>query len=415
MHSLHLGLVAATRRLKTGSLPVAATNVLILLCGMSSGILVSRALGPDGRGEYVAWHALAAVAGSAAFVGCPQLVVLLGRAGWRVGRSELLAAVAAATCLASIVTTVALYRSASVAVLIGGILVVASTQLGSLGPSLAQREGRMAWDFNAARMMPQLGGLLAVAILALTPSRSSATWLVIVASFQAVGTLWWVWRHAPSGCSDITQSVRRLAGGAVKLGPFTWISLLQYKGDIVLAGLLLPASVVGYYAVGLSAQAAVFAIGSAGGMHWFSSTDDMARNFRREITKSLGLATLAGLALATTAPFWVPTLYGPAFAPAIPLVALLCAVGVLQTADYFVTHEGLLGGVGPRIALLRLPGVLLLLATAFLTADAAAARYVLAVAAGVSFAVSGLLIHLFAQRSRQCHLPTAAVLLSDGR
>lgn len=393
---------ATVGRAKTGSLPIAVTNVVLLCSGVVTGVGVSRALGPEGRGEYVAWQALAAVFALTGFVGCPQSVVLLGREGLRVGRVELSAVVAGAAVVGTMLSAIALAAlgDGSIVVLVGVVLVVVSTLFGSLGSSLAQRDGRMTWDFNAARVVPQVAALLAVGVLVLSQSRSSAVWLLFVALCQSAGSFWWFWRHAPGHSPDPHESTRRLARNGLKLGPFTWVSLLQYRGDIVLAGLLLPRSTVAYYAIGLSAEAAVFAVGSAGGMRWFAADNREGRSLVRELGLAVALAVAVALAFALAAPLWVPFLYGEQFAPAVPLVALLSFVGVLQTADYFLVHEGLLRGIGARMALLRLPGVTLLLVVGLFTAKMDQAPYLLALGAGFSFAVSGFVIHFAARRAR---------------
>jgi O-antigen/teichoic acid export membrane protein len=395
-------------RFKAGSLPIASTNLLILGSGLLTGVAVARALGPEGRGDYVAWQAVAAVSALTAFVGCPQSIVLLGRQGLSIGRTEAAAAATMAGTLGSTLAVVAVWSTdePSLLAVIGVVFVVVSTLLGSLAQSFAQRDRLMTWHFNAGRLVPQVSALIAISFLVISPLTSSAVWLLVVALSQTIGISLWLWSYPRVAGEKATHTLRPFLSSAIRLGPLTWISLLQYKGDILLAGLLLPRSTVGYYAVGLSAQAAVFAAGSAGGMRWFAYRGGRETSLAKELGRSALLAAGVALLLAVAAPVWVPFLYGEEFAPAVPIVALLCAAGVLQVVDYFLAHEGLLEGIGSRIAALRLPGIAALLLLGILARRSDWAPYALAFATGLSFAISAAVIHITTISSRHTRRPS---------
>ena len=62
--------------------------------------------------------------------------------------------------------------------------------------------------------------------------------------------------------------------------------------------------------------------------------------------------------LAALSALWVPVVYGREFAPAIPLVTLLCLAGIVQSVDYLLVHEVLRTRDARTLLRCRLPGLL---------------------------------------------------------
>jgi len=76
----------------------------------------------------------------------------------------------------------------------------------------------------------------------------------------------------------------------------------------------------------------------------------------------VAIALLLAVPLAATTPLWLPVVYGHAFTPAVPVVMVLCVVGVAQSVDYLLAHDALKSGRGARAVLYRLPAVAALVA-----------------------------------------------------
>jgi O-antigen/teichoic acid export membrane protein len=340
------------------------TNATLLLVGLLTSAALSRLLGPEGRGLYVTWQAWASALAIAAAVGLPQVVVL--DAG-RVGRHRLrdLLAPLAVTGVLGVVAAVGaglLFLDAGAA-LLGVVLVVAVTQLAAVAAGEAQRAGRMTGAFNVVRLAPPAAAVLAIGVLATTEGRSPAVWLAGVSAAQVgvlVLALYWVTRPVENGPSGPVAGTRML-GAAARLAPTTWVTMLQYRADLLAVAVLFPPSVVGFYAVGVAAQTAVAAAGQVGGQHWFARSRTAGpRSLRRELVGTAALSVAVAAVVGVSAPWWIPAVYGAAFAPALPLVAGMCLVAVVQSVDYLLAHEVMLSGRGTRIAVYRAPGIALL-------------------------------------------------------
>lgn len=353
----------ARLRLGAGRLATLLTNLVLLLSGLLSSVLISRALGPAGRGEYTTWQTWAGTAAILAIGGLPQVLVLdtmtVGRR-W-LGQTFTLLAATLTTGLIVVVGIAAVLRPGA-AVFVAAILVVAANQFAAVGAAEAQRRGRMVGEFNLVRMAPQVAALLAMGALLLRGSSSSTTWLLAVAGAQTVGTAIWVvvtagWRRS------YYASSRRTLLQAAKLIPGNCATMLQYRYDLLVLAAVLPAEQVGFYAVGGAAQSAVLAAGQACGMHWFAKQrrDHPGRRtaLKRELWRVTAVSLVMAVLLAATSTAWVAHFYGGAFVPAVPTVVVLCGVGVLQSLDYLLAHECLMAGLGGRIARYRMPSLAL--------------------------------------------------------
>jgi hypothetical protein len=347
-----------------GRLHTAAGNVVLLLAGTGSSVLISRSLAPDGRGQYVTWQAVGAAIGVLTIGVMPQALVLDRRT---VGRH----------CLRSVYPTVAAAFGAGVLLLVpvtvragldlqvalGALVAMVANQIASIGPAEAQRAGRMGLEFSGARLVPQLVALAAIGLLLFVDDGVVGHWLLVIGGAQALAALAWsvavLWR-APADDGLAGGEIRR---AAVRLLPFNVATQIQYRFDLLAVALLFPSRVVAFYAIGSAALAAVSAVGQAGGMTWFSrSNRESAGAFRIELVRTVLLTLGPAVAIAGLSGVWVSRLYGHAFAPAAMLVAVLCMAGVAQSADYLLAHELVRTRNGGQLLLCRLPSLVVLTA-----------------------------------------------------
>jgi hypothetical protein len=351
-------------RISAGRVPTLLTNVGLLASGVGSSAIISRSLGPVARGEYVAWQTWAASAAILALGGVPQSLVL-GQSTLERHKLMDVALILAATlvCACPLVLGLVMTFSLDWLVVAGAVLVAMATQLGAIGAAEAQRIGHMGVEFNVARIVPQVASLVAMAGLLCSGSSSAVSWLLVIGGCQTLATMLWVasrTRRGRSSASTVRATLRR----SFRIAPGNWVTLLQYRLDILLVAALYQKEIVAYYAIGAAAQSAVLAVGQSTGMYWFSRRTaggtDRQRRLRAELIKTAAIALVAAVPIAATSGFWVGQVYGEAFLPALPIVAVLCCVGVVQSLDYLLAHECLMSGPGTRTVLWRLPSLLVM-------------------------------------------------------
>lgn len=386
------------------------TNGGLLASGILTSILVSRMLGPTGRGHYVTWQTWAATIGVFALGGLPQVLVL---DDWTPGRHkprELLAPLAMTVGAAlAVLAGLSAFLRPDWIVFTAGVLVVLANQFGSLGASEAQRMGRMGIEFNLARIVPQAASLLAMGGLLVLRSGSYPAWLTGVAVCQAGATALWLWYRCDRGARP-PVSARPTVTDSVRLAPGSWVTLLQYRFDLLAVTALFRPEIVAFYATGLAASGAVLAAGQSRGMHWFSrqggSFTSRHGALRRELRRTAGIALAVAAPLALLGRLWVAGAYGSAFLPAVPIVAVLCGVGVIQSVDYLLAHECLIVGLGGRVLLFRLPSIAAVAAGFGLASAQHWPTAAIAVVPGAGYALSSA-VFLVAIRSRRAVTPPA--------
>jgi O-antigen/teichoic acid export membrane protein len=393
--------VSLAKVLFSGRGATLATNLALLCSGVASSVLVSRTLAPAGRGEYVTWQAWGATIAIVAIGGLPQVLVLDPRAAGRHTAREILPALLATAGLgAAAVGILAFVRHPGAALVIGTLLALATNQLATIGPSEAQRMGNMGFEFNAARLTPQVAALIAMGVLLYSGAGSAAAWLIVVSALQAAAALAWIVgtagrrthllrrgrRAGPAHAAPPAPAVALLRDALV-LAPANWATQVQYRLDILAVATLFPPATVAYYAIGAAAQSAVLAAGQAGGMYWFARRPGSA-SLRVELGKTVAIALLLAVPLAATTPLWLPVVYGHAFIPAVPVVMVLCVVGVAQSVDYLLAHDALKSGRGARAVLYRLPALAALVALYGTAARSGWSLTALALVPGAGFLLS---------------------------
>lgn len=347
-------------------LPTVLTNGALLVAGVITSVMSSRALGPGGRGEYVTWQAWAAAVGVFALCGLPQVMVLDKQTAGRHRFAELAPSLSATGVFAAITLGgLLLITRPGWIVALAALLIVATNQLAAVAAAEAQHTGRMTVEFNAARLVPQLAAIAAMAALVAARFSSPTAWLILVGGAQAAAMIAWILGATARGASR-PGTTRRLMRESIRLGVGNWVTLAQYRLDLLAVAAIFPPRDVAFYATGVAAQSAVLAAGQASGMHWFARRGADFHNrhqqLRRELAKTLGMGLVIAAPLAASSFVWVRLFYGSDFARSVPVVMVLCGVGVIQSLDYLFSHECFMLGRGDQVALYRIPALLLLLA-----------------------------------------------------
>jgi O-antigen/teichoic acid export membrane protein len=356
--------VSPSLLLRVGRLPTTLSNGALLLGGLVSSVMSSRALGPGGRGEYVTWQTWITTIGILALGGLPQAMVLDRRTANR-HRFGDLALPLLSTCAAAgaILGVLLLVKRPDWRIDLAVLLGVLETQLAGVAIAEAQRMGRMATEFNIVRLLEPASAVAAMVALLAARTTDPAAWVLAVCGTQAGVLIAWMALANKRGQGS-PGTDRRLVRETLHLAPGNWVTLVQYRLELVAITAIFPPQIVAFYAIALAAQAAVTAVGDASGMHWFARRgaefDNRRPQLRGEVLKTAGLTLASAVVIAAVSELTLNFIYGRDYLPALPIVAVLCGVGVIRSVDYLLNKECLMLGAGRRVGLYRLPALVAL-------------------------------------------------------
>ncbi len=339
---------AGMARRLNGTSVAMVTNGAVLLLGLGTSVVSARSLGPEGRGEYFALQAVAAVVALMGSFGLPQAIVTLGGSS-RHG-TRLLIACHTLVVAAVFLGVYGLLAHALGTTFLGGWLApmggaafaAASAASGDLTAS-AQLRGQMLIRFNAVRLFPLLAGFATCLLLAVSSNRRASDWLILIGAAQLVAVIPTLATEPDRGRPD-RQQVRRLARECARVYPAALLSQVTYKLDVLLVSLLLPSASVGYYSVASAAGSSVASLGNAYGMMLFSDGHWSRQATLRRASKAVGGTAAIAVPAAIVAPWVVETIYGSAFSGASTAAQILILAAVPQAADYLLIHAHLLSG-----------------------------------------------------------------------
>lgn len=323
------------------TLYISGANVVVVGLGALTSILVARALGPEGRGDYVTWQVWSLTLASIGSLGLPQAVVTLQLLPKRVTPRAIAPAVLSSVLLGTAAALLALVvlKAPHAALLAGGLLAT-STSLNGVLAGLAQRAGALGAEFNLIRLGPPIAGFAAVVFNLSTLSPNPATLLASVGGAQCafavlmIAVVEYRYRRVPR------QPWRLLLRESLAMAPIAWVTLLQYRADLLLVSLLFSSSSTAFYAIGASSQAAVFAAGQSTGMQWFGRGRTMS--VRGALRSTVLICGVAALPFVLFPGPLVRLLYGEGFAPAAGPTAILALGALPQSFDYLLTHAAMI-------------------------------------------------------------------------
>jgi O-antigen/teichoic acid export membrane protein len=310
--------------------------LFVYAAALVAGMLLSRGLGPVGRGELAAvvlWGSLAFDIGA---LGTPNAVAYFaaaagpgrpnpGLAIMRLGY-PILSGVAVAVFFVLVIGSGDAVKPSGSVIAITVVWIPLLFAFGLLTRN-AQGHGRMTL-FNTARLISGVGAPLGIAVLAaaaaLTVQSAMVTYALALAGAVAVVLL----RNRADASADRTMQVERKTRKRFwNYSLWSAASILAVKGnrsfDLLLLSLLGAAADLGWYTVAATSALTVAIIGESLGMHAFErvarepQTKARYALVRRYLGATLGLSVAVGAAFWVLAPWLVPLVYGSDFVPSV--------------------------------------------------------------------------------------------------
>ncbi len=336
-----------------------ATNVLLAMVGLFTGVLAARLLGPTGRGELAAIQMWPSFIATMAMLGLPEALVYFcarepDRAGRYLGSAVTLALVSSLpfTTAGYFLVPVLLAAQPAEVVAVSRwyfLLVPLFALVGLPYHPLRGRQDFVRW--NALRLLPSLGWVL-VLVLAWTLGLAKPRWLA-GAYLVMLATLF----------LPVMSVVRDRIPGPYRPGVREWVCLVQfglpsfasglpqmlnYRLDQMVIAAFLPASALGLYVVATSwgniAAPLLSAIGSvvfprvAGEREGLKRAHVLGQAIRVTVLVSL----MVGTCLLLVTPCGLPWLFGAKFREAVSAALILVMAGSVWGLNQ-VMEEGLRG------------------------------------------------------------------------
>ncbi len=344
------------------------SSVLVTVLTFVSGVLIARALGPEGRGDY---GAVLLVASTAAALGClsffdASVVHLQRRGGSAVAMLPTMIAVALAiTVLSSGAMMLALplfdlrLTEVSTVFLATVCFLIIATQMLIQCFSSLERSQLNFWMINVERVgAPAVFSLLVVAVWLFAGAKLSATVAItlFVASKLPV-VLTWLFRYRKHLTGRMSWGFAKdsfLTG--VRFHVAMMLEVVAAQLDRLIAVAAWPKDLLGQYFVAFSAVGAGYAVVTTamntvllpylGGL----SADDRPRRLSQIIRLTLLVTAATVLIGWLIVPRALPLLYGAAYAPAVNLsLWLLLALSILPLRSIVLETGRSLGKGRPAI------------------------------------------------------------------
>ena len=343
-------------------------NVLIAAAGLATGAAVARMLGPEGRGELAAiqlWPTFLATVG---MLGMPEaLVYFSARDPARASRETASAvALGLAGCIVLMITgyfampmLLSSQDLTTVAASRWYLLIGVGYALAAIPQTVLRGTGDFAW-WNGLRFV------------------STAVWAA------AIGAAWWSGRMTAEYLAAanlvlmLALGIPATALGVLRriAGPFVpdvsmWRPMLRFgvpsaltsvpytlnlRLDQMLMAALLPAAMLGLYAVAVVWSMALSPLFSAVAVVFFPHVASVperraqVRSFVAVARLACGLTVAAGLGGAAVTPWMLPAIFGEAFEPALDAAIILMFGSALLGLNQ-VLEEGLRGLGAPSAVL----------------------------------------------------------------
>jgi O-antigen/teichoic acid export membrane protein len=313
----------------------------VAFLSLGNVLIVSRALGPSGRGEFAFITAIAYLTSSVAMFGIQEANVNLASAGSRVRRSLATNSVVFAVLLGCAgIVAVAILVAFAPGVVEGADRMLLWLALGCL-PLLILNvylsfllQGtygfsvtNLAWFLTAVINLCVNGTLAALGVLSV--GSALATWL----GGQAVATglqIWYVARRSSGFGRPRLDLARRSLGFGARSHPGRIMLLANYRLDVWILGALAGVHEVGLYSVAVALAEALFLLPTALSAVQRpdlvrASPADAVRLASRIFRASALLTGLSAVALVVTAPIFVRLLFGENFAGSVDDLRVLVA------------------------------------------------------------------------------------------
>lgn len=326
------------RSVATDSVGILALRVLLYAATFLTGIIVSRALGPTGRGEYYLPFLGATALVTVGNLGVDKgALMLFGDRGyglgalWRVSRrvGRVSGVIGALLLVASPWLLPSVYAGAPILLLLIAAATVPLQIETVLGSALLTMSGRVFVQFRGAIMSVLVQTTL---LLGLWASAGLTPAIVLVTGLAGAAVYWWI---IVAGCREFERDalpagwIREIMQTSLPLHASTMLLWMHLRIDMFMVSAMAGATMLGIYSLAVTlsetVQMATDSVGIALSPRQAATTvRDAAQLALTGARVNLVVGGLTAVAWLAAGPFAVPLLFGKAFSGTVlPLVVLL--------------------------------------------------------------------------------------------
>lgn len=357
-----MGPVTGKKLLADGA-QVLVVRAMTLVGTAGVSILVSRMLGPDGRGTYVIPGIVASFiatmfAGLSTSVSSTMLKEKAGRGALRAG---LLAAIplVAVGSLGAVAFTIGMHDEWAAPYAAAALPFMALAAIVN-GYGYGVGNVRAVAAFSMASPVVTLGCLAAgLFLIGASPRVAIPMWFAAnaVIGIAGISVVIWSARKLPY----VGVSTWPFFTYTIRVGVTGLISMLNYRVDLYIVAALTPHRELGFYTTAISAAETLLVASQVAAMvtvpHIGSlSQEEAAELAARCVRNNFIFVGLCGLFAILVAPFAVDLLYGNAFMPAVTPLRILILGVIPWSAAGMISSYYTLNGRRPQIALATAAG-----------------------------------------------------------
>ena len=346
------------RQLFSDGVQVLAARVLSVAGTAGVSILVSRALGPDGRGTYVV-PGIAVALATTVFAGLSTAIassMLKDGAGRGALRAAFVAAIPLVACGIVVTTALtaamhALWAAPYAAAALPFLAISAIVN----GYAYGRKNVRAVAFYAFAAPIVTLS-MLAIGFFLRGPSPWVAIpiWVASNVLVAVVGLTIVLW--TARSLDRQVVSARPFLKYALAVGATSLVSMLNYRINLYIVAALTSHSQLGFYTTAVSAVETLLIAAQVGSMvtvpHMGSlPKDEAAYLTARCVRNNFALVGACGIVAVIVAPFMVELLYGPAFLPAVTPLRILVLGMVPWSAASIISSYFTLASRRPQVAL----------------------------------------------------------------
>ncbi len=355
-------------------LAVFSSNIFAILAGLGSGIMISRVLGPDGRGLF------------AALITVPMLVISFGALGLRrsalfhisspeYDNNKVISSLLVLWLFSSVIGSgaAAIMYSGwdtevyTVNMILPVILVIPLELVISYtgGLYLGIEDFKMV---NRIRISKPLFFLfyLTISLIILDLGIDGVAWAYLLASFSvAIGSTYITKKNFKFNFTWDYSYVKKMLRLGIQFALAFFVVQLNLRLDTLLLKEWSTTDQVGFYSVASTVAEQLWQLPMAIGIVVASKTasvesrEEMKRKLGPLLRLSILVGTIGALALFILIPFLLPLVYGEDFAPSIPAVRIILP-GVVMFMIFRILNSRLDGFGKPVIGILiTIPGFIL--------------------------------------------------------
>jgi len=346
-------------------LAVMSSNIFALVLGLLTGIIISRVLGPEGRGIYTSLYVVPIIfIGFATFGIRRSAIFHIGKKKYKEEEvvSTIYFLLFFTSSLGIIGSAIAYYfidnPDFTLPLVILALLII-PVRLATgytRGIFLGREQFRYA---NRLKWLPVLLNLIFVTAFVWFAGLSVLGAILAIFISYFIVAIYAILVIRKSICIRISY-IKEVVLSMLKLGVVYSLALfvmeLNYRVDILILEQLTSFTEVGYYSLGVSIAERLWQLPFAMGIVIMSRSanveneDELNTDVARMLRISFLIAVIAGVVLFFVTPFVVPLLYGKEFIPSIEIIQLILP-GILLFIIFRILNSRLAGMGKPEFAI----------------------------------------------------------------